>query len=238
MVLRILEENLPLDEVIFFDTGMEFDSIYHNRDRIKAILQEKDIKYTELHSQNTFLYDMFIRPIKYRNPELKSYPMHYGYSWCGGTVRWGTSGKLAAIKTHYKENYNDEEIFEYVGIAVDEPNRVKDDIHKIYPLVNWKMTEADCLQYCYDKGFHWYEPSVNNTQIELYDILDRVSCWCCRNKNLKELKNIYTYLPMYWQRLRGIQSKLNDDPMKGIGKSIFDLEERFKKELENESKNK
>lgn len=28
MVLRILEENLPLDEVVFFNTGMEFDSIY------------------------------------------------------------------------------------------------------------------------------------------------------------------------------------------------------------------
>ena len=31
MVLRLLEENKPLDEVVFFDTGMEFDSIYHNR---------------------------------------------------------------------------------------------------------------------------------------------------------------------------------------------------------------
>ena len=27
MVLRILEEGLPLDEVFFYDTGMEFDSI-------------------------------------------------------------------------------------------------------------------------------------------------------------------------------------------------------------------
>lgn len=28
MILRILEEDKPLDEVIFFDTGMEFKSIY------------------------------------------------------------------------------------------------------------------------------------------------------------------------------------------------------------------
>ena len=225
MVLRLLEESKPLDEVIFFDTGMEFDSIYHNRNRIKELLFQKHIRFTELHSQNTFLFDMFVRPVKYKNPQNKSYPMHYGYEWCGGNVRWGTSGKLSAIRKHYNELYKDEEIFEYVGIAYDEPNRIKDDIHKIYPLVEWEMTESNCLQYCYEHGYSW-----NENGVELYDVLDRVSCWCCRNKNLKELKNIYIYLPEYWQRLRGLQSRI-DSPMKGEGKSVFELEERFKKEL-------
>lgn len=231
MVLRLLEENKPLDEVIFFDTGMEFDSIYRNRDRIKYLLFEKHIRYTELHSKNNFLFDMFVRPIKYRNPENKDYPMHYGYEWCGARgIRWGTSGKLQAIQKHYKENYDDEEIFEYIGIAVDEPDRVKDDVHKIYPLVDWGMTEKDCLQYCYDKGYDW-----NENGIELYSVLDRVSCWCCQNKNLKELKNIYMYLPEYWQRLRGLQSRI-DTPMKGEGKSVFDLEKRFEKEIKEAKK--
>ena len=71
MVLRILEENLPLDEVIFFDTGMEYDSIYHNRDRMKRLLAERKILFSELSSKNHFLFDMFVRPVKYRNPETK-----------------------------------------------------------------------------------------------------------------------------------------------------------------------
>lgn len=229
MVLRLLEENKPLDEVIFFDTGMEFDSIYRNRDRIKELLFQKNIRYTELHSKNSFLFDMFVRPVKYRNPENKPYPMHYGYEWCGARgVRWGTSGKISAIKNHYKEIYGDEEVYEYVGIAVDEPNRINENEHKIYPLVDWNMTEKDCLQYCYDNGYNWDENGV-----ELYSVLDRVSCWCCQNKNLKELKNIYLYLPEYWQRLRGLQSRI-DTPMKGEGKSVFELEERFKKEIEDD----
>ena len=41
----------------------------------------------------------------------------------------------------------------------------------------------------------------------------------------------------YWQRLRGFQSRI-DTPFKGEGKSIFDLEERFKKEIEEETINK
>lgn len=182
MVLRILEENLPLDEVIFFDTGMEFDSIYHNRDRMKRLLAERKILFSELSSKNHFLFDMFVRPVKYRNPETKQYPIHYGYEWCGGRgIRWGTSGKLSAIMNHYKEYYQNEEITEYIGIAADEPERINDNykkiIIKVYPLVDWRMTENDCLTYCYDHGWDW-----NENGVELYSVLDRVSCWCCQNK--------------------------------------------------------
>ena len=235
MVLRILEENMPLDEVIFFDTGMEFDSIYHNRDKMKRLLAEHKILFSELSSKSHFLFDMFVRPINYRDPQSKPYPIHYGYEWCGARgIRWGTSGKLSAIRNHYKEYYPGEEITEYVGIAADESRRInnnpREGIIKQYPLVNWSMTEKDCLTYCYDCGWNW-----NENGVELYSVLDRVSCWCCQNKNLKELKNIYMYLPEYWQRLRGLQSRI-DSPMKGVGKSVFQLEERFKREIENEKR--
>lgn len=89
------------------------------------------------------------------------------------------------------------------------------------------MSESDCLKYCYSHGFFWLENGVR-----LYDILDRVSCWCCRNKNLRELKGIYLYLPRYWQMLKDIQRQLNE-PMKGPGKSVFDLETRFNNEIQN-----
>lgn len=224
MVLRLLEENFPLDEVIFYDTGMEFDAIYNNRDRLILILQQRNIKYTELFSKTSFLYNMLVRPVKYRKKE-KQYPFHYGYEWCGGKCRWATTNKLKAITDYYKNNF-DEEIIEYVGIAADELRRVKNNPQKRYPLIEWGMTEKDCLDYCYKHGWNW-----NENGVELYTILNRVSCWCCRNKNLKELKNIYHYLPSYWQKLRGLQSRI-DEPFKGPEKSIFDLEEIFKNETE------
>ena len=34
MVLRLIEENKPLDEVVFYDTGMEFEAIYKVRNKI------------------------------------------------------------------------------------------------------------------------------------------------------------------------------------------------------------
>ena len=77
------------------------------------------------------------------------------------------------------------------------------------------MTEKDCLKYCYNRGYTWEEDGVR-----LYDILDRVSCWCCGNKNLKELKNMYLYLPEYWYRLKALQSRI-DRPFRRDGKTIY-----------------
>ncbi len=225
MILKILDKGLPLHEVIFYNTGMEFDCIYNIRDKLINVLHEKKVLYTELSPNRHFLYDMLIKPVKYRNPSDKEYPYHYGYDWCGAGVRWGTNCKTTAIQKYLKTTYQDEDIYEYIGIAYDEPARIKSDDHKLYPLVEWKLTEKDCLDYCHEKGYYWMENGI-----ELYSILDRVSCWCCQNKNLKELRNIYIFLPEYWQRLRGLQSRI-DIPMKGVGKSVFDLEERFKQEI-------
>ena len=215
MLLRIIEENKPLDEVVFYDTGMEFECIYKMRDKILPILKENNIKYTELKPKEPFEYTMFEKPVKKRNGTISK-----GYSWCGGRCRWGTTEKLKAIEKYCKDCY------EYVGIAYDEPQRLKKERkgNKLFPLADWKMTEKECLQYCYDKGFNWEEDGI-----ELYSILDRVSCWCCCNKNLKELKNYYKYLPNYWNKLKELQSK-TERPMKYNKYSVFDLEERFENE--------
>lgn len=41
MVLRLIEKDYPLDEVIFFDTGMEFQAIYNNVVKLSKILLDK-----------------------------------------------------------------------------------------------------------------------------------------------------------------------------------------------------
>lgn len=214
MLLKLIEKNKSLDEVVFYDTGMEFECIYNLRNRILPLLEAHNIKYTELKPKETFLYTMFEKPVKKRNGETGK-----GYSWCGGRCRWGTTEKLKAIEKHCKGNY------EYVGIAYDEQNRLSKERkgNKLFPLAEWEMTEKDCLEYCYNKGYNW-----NEDGIELYSILDRVSCWCCCNKNLKELENYYKYLPKYWNKLKELQSK-TDRPMKYNKYTVFDLEKKFKK---------
>lgn len=37
MVLLLIEKEYPLDEVIFYDTEMEFQAIYNDRDKLSKI---------------------------------------------------------------------------------------------------------------------------------------------------------------------------------------------------------
>ena len=217
MVLKLIEKDYPLDEVIFFDTGMEFQAIYNNIEKLSKILLDKKIKFSILKDKYSFEFNAFQREVHKKDGTTK-----YGYDWCGGMRRWGTAGKLSAINRHYKENYGDEVVVEYVGIAVDERDRVekyrlqRTKSVKLYPLVEWGMTEQDCLNYCYSNGWNWQENGI-----DLYEILDRVSCWCCANKNQKEIKNIMMYVPEYWERIKVYEKKCGV-PYKKKGTEYFE----------------
>lgn len=207
MLLKIIEKQYKLDEVIFYDTGMEFKAIYKIRDKIKKKLKEEGIKYTELKPEISFIKKMLEKEVNKRDGSIQ-----YGYGLCGGRCRWGTTEKNKTIEKYLNKEYG-EEYKEYIGIAVDERKRIEKqrNKHKIMPLVEWKMTEKDCLEYCYLKGYYWEE---NN--IRLYDILDRVSCWCCGNKNKKELENMRIYLPEYYLKNIELLKRIKINNKKGV----------------------
>lgn len=199
-----------LDEVVFFDTGMEFDAIYDVRDQTLPALEKHGIKYTELKPKDPMWWSMFCRPVKKRGTN----EVHkHGYGWCGGTCRWGTTEKQRALD-RYAEERN---AIVYVGIASDETARLEKEVkeYKRHPLAEWGMTEADCLAYCRNLGFTWEQEGV-----PLYNILDRVSCWCCRNKNMKELRSIHDHLPDTWRRLTAIEDVLGQMKSKPLSEIV------------------
>ena len=112
----------------------------------------------------------------------------------------------------------------YIGIAADETKRLEKERaeFKRFPLDEWGVIEAECLRGCYVAGFDWGG---------MYEHLDRLSCKFCKNKNLKELRNIRLHYPDVWEELKDYQSR-TDRPYKGDGKSVFDLERRFEFEEE------
>lgn len=103
----------------------------------------------------------------------------------------------------------------------------KDSLAMVLMLIEKKMPLDEVV--FYDTGMEFQA---------IYNVLDRVSCWCCCNKNRKELKNIYLYLPDYWEKLKYLQSRL-DRPMKrfcnkkhGEYGNLFDMEKVFEHEKE------
>lgn len=111
----------------------------------------------------------------------------------------------------------------------------------------YKRAYHDIQQFMHMNGFerrqHSVYVSINKVttlDIRLYDILDRVSCWCCKNKNRRELKNIYQFLPHYWKRLKELQARIAM-PMKPYSRkgvpygNVFDLEKVFEQEIRAEA---
>ena len=77
MLLRLLEERYPLDAVVFYDTGMEFDAIYNIIEKVKPLLKDYGVEFVELYPEKLFSYSMLEQKIKYRKKE----GFHYGYGY-------------------------------------------------------------------------------------------------------------------------------------------------------------
>jgi 3'-phosphoadenosine 5'-phosphosulfate sulfotransferase (PAPS reductase)/FAD synthetase len=224
LLLELIRRKYPLDEVVFFDTGWEFPVMYEHIEKCKKLCEEHGIKFVSLHPRESFDYWMFDHV---RNNGEK------GYSWCGGVCRWGTHEKIVTLDKYHEQSGAH---INYIGIAADETARLEKERSpfKRFPLAEWGITEKECLQGCYDAGFDWGG---------MYERLDRLSCMYCRNKNLKELRNIRKHYPDVWSNLKDYQSR-TDRPYRrrtfklpsgerGVeSATIFDLEKRF--ELEDE----
>lgn len=89
MLILLIARHEPLDEVVFYDTGMEFQAIYDTRDvAVKELLEPNNIKFTQLKPSMPFMDKMLNYEHKTRKGGLKK-----GYGWCGGMCRLG----------HYRE---------------------------------------------------------------------------------------------------------------------------------------
>ena len=216
LLLELIRRGYRLDEVVFFDTGWEYPVMYEHIELIKEICEARGIKFVTLHPEKSFDYLMFETKVNERGGGT-----HYGYSWCGGNCRWGTTEKQKALDKYAEQNKGS---IVYIGIAADETARLEKERaeYKRFPLAEWGIIEAECLQGCYEAGFTWGG---------MYEYLDRLSCKFCKNKNLKELRNIRKYYPSVWEELKDYQRRTNR-AYKGEGQSVFDLEKRF--EFEDE----
>lgn len=216
LLLELLRRKCPLDEAVFFDTGWEFPAMYEHIEKCRKLCEANGVKFVILHPPRGFDYLML---------EHKTRKGNKGYSWCGGNSRWGTAYKTQTLDKYGQQNQG---AIVYIGIAADETERLKKERSefKRFPLAEWGISEAECLRGCYEAGFDWGG---------MYEHLDRLSCMYCRNKNLKELRNIRKHYPDVWDKLKEYQSKTNL-PYKTCGTTIFDLEKRF--ELEEQRKAK
>ena len=207
MLLGMIERGMPIDYVLCVDTTKEFPTMYKHIKQIDTYIKPLNVTILPID------YDYwFSEHIKTRGPNKGK----RGYGWPDWRNRWCTALKRDLIK-RFISSLQDE-VIEYLGIAVDEPKRIKTYPNRniVYPMVDWKMTEEGALAYCYSRGFTWDG---------LYKKFHRVSCWCCPLKRIEELKTLYSEFPELWKSLTEMDKKSYRRFRSDY--SINDLENKF-----------
>lgn len=215
MLLKMIEKDMRIDEIVFCDTGMEFPCIYRHITKV----QQTNRNITILKPDNDF--EWFLSKYEKKNKNSK-YGHIAGLGWPGFMFRWCTGNLKTKIFDKYIKN---KDAVVYLGIAVDEKKRLERKHHKTnyyslkYPLIEWSMEEKDCLKYCYNKGYDWEG---------LYEKFRRLSCWCCPLQRIGELRTLHNEFPELWKELQRLD-KLSYRKFRS-DYSVDELTERFKNE--------
>lgn len=195
MLLMLLERGEPVADVVFFDTGWEFPEMYEHLEKLEAFT---GLKITRLHPRMPIGVETDKSPFDWMFSE---YPVAkrgtrqvhmIGRGWPNAPVRWCTGRKRDALHAHFlaltHRSGLELPLRQCIGFAADERHRLdgvtkKNSAYCVqrYPLVEWGVTEADALAYCYKRGFTWGG---------LYHFFSRVSCFCCPLQPLDELRTL------------------------------------------------
>ncbi len=233
MLLRLISEGRQIDEIQFCDTGLEFPEMYAHIDKIEDFIGRK---ITRLYPEKPFTY--WFREVEVRNREsaVKRFgeQARYGYGWGSMQNRWCTRKLKDEPRNRRKKELSEcYTPLYYVGLAADELARLErknnQGIDQIHPLVEWGMTEQDCLNYCYQHGFDWGG---------LYTHSRRVSCWLCPLQSLDELRYLYHNRPELWAKLKELDNSTAFSFKQGYRTIEGYFEPRFRLEDEWKSKGK
>ncbi len=217
MCLRLVEENVPVDHFVFCDTGWEYPECYEAIERFEQITGRKVERLTRSDGEDF----VFRAAHKVKRRPAKGRQVGYGFPnifrrWCTNDL------KIVPIKAFDRKFKNP---IHLIGIAADEGKRIRSDPKRRYPLVEWNMTEADCLAYCRERGFF---PNGKSP----YDHIDRMSCFCCPLSNLKQVEYLVKHRPELWARIKWLEKEIGEPWKRGTEY----YEKKYGENLQQDSK--
>lgn len=202
MVDELLRRGDPLDEVVFCDTGWEFPEMYDYIEKCKAYWEQKySLKVTLLNWKTDHTIQNYMTKKVTRGDnegKMRGFPNPINVGWCTGRF------KVDPTKKYWQEEYPDCEVFEYIGIAADEPKRIPPNWEngtKLYPLVAWGISEPQVNTILKERGL--FNP--------LYNHFDRTGCWGCPKQGVKKLAVLKKKYPELWNQLAEMEKQFNKE---------------------------
>ena len=134
LMIMLVREGAPLDEVVFADTGGETPATYESVEVAQAYFAERQIPFTVVKARRgeVNLYEAALR--RRVIPSVQ-------WRWCTRDF------KVSPIHRYYRKFKS--HVNQYVGIAYDEIHRMRDSretyLTNLYPLVDKRLTRQDCI---------------------------------------------------------------------------------------------
>ena len=188
MLHILLEKGITPDFVVFFQTDWEFPQLL---DHINKVESKTGLKITRIRFYRHF-------------DDLLEW-----YGWPGYKGGWCTARKTDTIMKFIRAVKGNEE---YIGFSLDEIDRSKRKgvaarkWRVKFPLIEEKIDEKTALKICYDLGYDFGG---------LYEVFDRVSCFCCPNAGKRRIKILKEEFPSlyeeYERKHKLAQKKLIDN---------------------------
>lgn len=217
-ILLALENNEPLDRAVFSEVMFDHERGISGEipEHIEWIystaiprLEEMGVKVDVVRAKKDYVY-LCRRVLKSGKKQGRMYGVQsarfcYANSEC----------KIAPVNEYYKQFSKDYDIFQYVGIAIDEPKRLErlEGANKVSLLAKYgyteKMAMAKCIEYdlvspCYSMGL-------------------RGGCFFCYNAELNRYINMRKNHPEEWQALRDLYYETDSKAFK-YGKTLEEVE--------------
>lgn len=199
-ILIALEHNEPLDKVVFAE--VMFDNERGISGEIPETIQwVKDIAIPKLNALG-----VTVDIVRSKDDYISVCSRKFKEPKANGSVYYGVQNskpcyantylKLNPIHRYYKGLKKEFNIIQYVGIASDEPARLKrlEGTNKISLLAKYGYTEAMAMEKCKEYGL------VN----PCYSIDTRGGCWFCFNANINRYISVRSKYPEYWKAFKDL----------------------------------
>ena len=204
----LVENKLPLDVVVFADTGSEMPFTYDVVERAKVWCGVRGIEFVTVSSRyGKSLYDYY-----FDNETLPS------------RMRRDCTSKfkIDPIRNYLRERFGkDERFVQYIGISMEEAHRMRSSDVKYcelsYPLVDARIDRDGCVRLCEKEGFLGVRKS---------------GCFCCPFTKLEGWRSLYREYPELFLRSVKLEENCSNAKVRLTHHPLIELALRFDMEEE------
>jgi len=200
MIIRAKELGMQIDEILFADTGKEFPEVYEYLDRLEDYLS---IKIRRLKPKTTWDDWFFGKSTRGKSKgKMRGWPMAVA-----GACWWHREAKFKPLNEACMGSKR------YIGIAVDEPKRIRTTPGYVYPLSDWGWTEQDCIGYLKSKDM----------LAGIHTKFKRTGCYLCQKQSKASLMTLHKEYPRLWAELMRYDSHAKF-PMYDLNEMVIESE--------------